>query len=228
VSPTAKHHAVGASTRRTGSIPFGNHQYALPRLVSRLVGIRCVPRIPAAHRSGRVQQRTRQSAARRAEATEEQLIHTVAPASIHSTRFAPPRPVWRSNWFASGSQACHENGVPTPVTTDYRNWCRILDKAAEKFLIKRPRNRLSGQRLRFRAIGVDSAALARLAARRSLMDRAGFRRLLPADLSAIVAPLFEVATTYPDHTSQKINSQLLPYSRALHPSLNSPSVACYR
>ena len=132
MGPTAKHHAVGASTRRTGSIPFGNHQYALPRLVSRLVGIRCVPRIPAAHRSGRVQQRTRQSAARCAETTEEQLAVAVAAARIHSTRFAPPRPVWRSNWFASGSQACHENGVPTPVTTDYRNLCRILDKTAEK------------------------------------------------------------------------------------------------
>ena len=43
-----------------------------------------------------------------------------------------------------------------------------------------------------------------------LMDSAGFRRLLPGDLSAIVAPLFEVATTYPDHTSEKINSQLAP------------------
>ena len=59
-------------------------------------------------------------------------------------------------------------------------------------------------------MGVDSTALARLAARRSLMNSAGFRRLLPGDLSAIVAPLFEVATTYPDHTSEKINSQLAP------------------
>jgi hypothetical protein len=51
------------------------------------------------------------------------------------------------------------------------------------------------QRLRLRTIGVDVKALARLAARRSLMDSAGFRRILPGDLSAIVAPLFEVATT---------------------------------
>jgi hypothetical protein len=136
---------VGPSTRRTGSIPFGNHQYALPRLVSRLVGIRCIPRTPAAHRSGRVQQRTRQSAARCAEATEEQLAVAIAATRIHSNRFAPPRPVWRSNWIASGSQACHENGVPTPVTTDYRNLCRIHDKTAEKPAIGSalalPRNR---------------------------------------------------------------------------------------
>jgi hypothetical protein len=88
-------------------------------------------------------------------------------------------------------------------------------------------NSLQRQRLRFRAIGVDSMVLARLAARRSLRDSAGFRRLLPGDLSAIVAPLFEVATTCPDHTSEKIYCQLAPYSHAHHPSLNSPS-ARYR
>ena len=54
--------------------------------------------------------------------------------------------------------------------------------------IKGLAHRLPGQRLRFRTIGVDSMALARLAARRSLMDSAGFRRFLPGDLSAIVAP----------------------------------------
>ena len=66
------------------------------------------------------------------------------PASIRLD-LHPPRPVWRSNWIASGSQACHENGVPTPVTTDYRNLCRILDKTAEKPAIGSalalPRNR---------------------------------------------------------------------------------------
>ena len=146
MSPTVKHDAVGASTRPTCSIPFGNHQYALRRLVSRLVGIRCITpaylqRIDPAGSSsapGKVQRGA-------TDPTEEQLAVTVAPASIDSTRCAPSRPVWRSNWFASGSQACQENGVPTQVTTDYRNLCRILDKTAEKPAIGSalalPRNR---------------------------------------------------------------------------------------
>ena len=195
MSPTAKHHAVGASTRRTGSIPFGNHQYALPRLVSRLVGIRCVPRIPAAHRSGRVQQRTRQSAARCAEATEEQLAVAVAAARIHSTRFAPPRPVWRSNWFASGSQACHENGVPTPVTTDYRNLCRILDKTAEKPAIG---SALALPRNRCRLYGLGA-----LSSPAFLDGQCGLSKTLARRFVSHCRSLFEVATTCPDHTSEK-------------------------
>ncbi|WP_051574387.1 hypothetical protein [Mycobacterium sp. URHB0044] len=59
---------------------------------------------------------------------------------------------------------------------------------ARNGLMKRLTRRLWGQRLRFRRIGVDSMTLVRLAARRSLMDSAGFRRVLPGDLSAIVAP----------------------------------------
>ena len=140
--------------------------------------------------------------ARCAETTEEQLAVAVAAARIHSTRCAPPRPVWRSNWIASGSQACHENGVPTPVTTDYRNLCRILDKTAEKPAIG---SALALPRNRCRLYGLGA-----LGSPAFLEDSVGFRRLLPADLSAIVAPLFEVATTYPDHTSEKINSQLAP------------------
>jgi hypothetical protein len=68
----------------------------------------------------------------------------------------------------------------TSIRAHFGNVCRILSKRFE--------NSLQRQRLRFRATGVDSTALVRLAARRSLMDSAGFRRLLPGDLSAIVAP----------------------------------------
>src|SRR4029077_17026683 len=77
--------------------------------------------------------------------------------------------------------------------------------------MNRRTNRLWGQRLRLRAIGVDSMTLARLAARRSLMDRAGFRRLLPGDLSGIVAPQYEVSTPSPDHTTEKMSRHLPCY-----------------
>jgi hypothetical protein len=70
--------------------------------------------------------------------------------------------------------------------SSFRHFCRIRRKRREKSL--QLQLQLQLQRLRFRAIGVDSTALARLAARRSLMDSAGFRRILPGDLSAIVAP----------------------------------------
>jgi hypothetical protein len=125
-----------------------------------------------------------------------------------------------------------KTGWPRPSNCPCRFPARAMNErphidnsSSRRFLrhsSKRRENSLQRQLFRFRVIGVDSMAVARLAARRSLRDRAGFRRLLPGDLSAIVAPLFEVATTCPDHTSEKIFRQLTPHSRAFHPSLNSP------
>jgi hypothetical protein len=95
-----------------------------------------------------------------------------------------------------------KTSMPTPMTTDYRN--------CVAFSITRPRLLLPGQHLRFRAICVTSAPLARLAARRALMDIAGFRRFLPGDLSAIVAP-YSKWQHLPRPYFRKINSQYAPF-----------------
>lgn len=63
VVPTAKHYAVGHQRRERAAFRTVSLTRTCPAL-SRLVGIRCIdPFLPAAHRSGRVQQHARQGAA---------------------------------------------------------------------------------------------------------------------------------------------------------------------
>ena len=130
--PTAKHDAAGASTRRMCPIAFGNHQYGLARPVSRLVGdsshhphtcctsIRPGPRARLQSAAWCTGTRPRSNSPRLSSRPHIfDSICTFAPSvTIELVRIRLP--------------ACHEDGVPIPVTTGYRHLCRFLDKPADK------------------------------------------------------------------------------------------------
>ena len=115
-------------------IAFGNHQYGLPRLASRLVGDSLHPphTCCTSIRPGRPGARQAKCCVVYRYATENNSPWAVVgPHAFDAIRtFAPS--VTIANWFTPGSRHAMKTGAPTPVTTGYRHLCRILDKPADK------------------------------------------------------------------------------------------------